>query len=99
MGRKRIDASKVFEAVESGQLSKEVIDSFGLRKSLPTPGRRRRGHGNDDKPVVTVTLGEITITKRGSLVLPRELVVRLGYSEDDTFVARKTKAGLLLKPV
>lgn len=97
--RRKIDASKVFEAVESGKLSKDVMDSFGLEKPgapAKSRGRRRR---KDEETELDVIFGDITVTKRGSLVLPKEMVEQLGYGEDDVFIARKTKAGIILKPV
>ncbi|MEW5721631.1 MAG: hypothetical protein AB1896_00885 [Thermodesulfobacteriota bacterium] len=101
--RRKVDASKVIEAVESGRLSKDVMDSFGLEKPSPAYSRRgrrgRRGRGAGTGAVITESLGDITISKRGSLVLPKALVEELGFGLDDVFVARKTKAGLLLKPI
>ena len=101
--RRKIDSSKLLEAVESGRLKKEIMDGFGLEKSTPgggdgaTPKRR----GRKPKGVVKepVTLAEVTIGKRGSLVLSKTLIEQLGYNFDDAFLVRKTKAGLILKPL
>jgi bifunctional DNA-binding transcriptional regulator/antitoxin component of YhaV-PrlF toxin-antitoxin module len=41
---------------------------------------------------------EVTVSKRGSLILPKELIEELGFEVKDLFLARKTKAGILLKP-
>jgi hypothetical protein len=100
--RRKIDATKVIEAVESGRLSKAVMDSYGLEKPTPPSGRRRGGAKRGEGSVTTVTssvLADVTISKRGSLVLPKALVEELGFKLDDAFVARRTKVGIILKPV
>lgn len=99
--RRKVDASKVIEAVESGRLSRKVMDSYGLEKPAP-PGRGSRS-GRRGRPVSTGAkegnLGEVTINKRGSLVLPKSLVEKLGLLEEDLLMIRRTKSGLLIKPV
>ena len=42
---------------------------------------------------------EVSVSKRGSLVIPKELIEELGFKEKDLFVTRKTKAGISLKLV
>ena len=99
--RRRVDASKVIEAVESGRLSQNVMDSYGLEKPAP-PGHKaktgRRGRPASTDPKET-SYGEVTVNKRGSLVLPKSVVDQLELGEDDLFVVRRTKSGLLLKTV
>ena len=99
--RRKVEASKVIEAVESGRLSQNVMDSYGLEKPA-SPGRGRvsgrRGRPASAEPK-EVSLGEITVNKRGSLVLPRSLVEQLGVGAEDLFMIRRTKSGMLLKPV
>jgi hypothetical protein len=48
--------------------------------------------------VTTLSVGDVTIGKRGSLVLPKTLLDELGYGLEEVFVARRTKVGILLKP-
>jgi hypothetical protein len=100
--RRKVNASKVIEAVESGRLSKDVMDSFGLEKPAPPiksrRGRRRKS-GEDGEDLTGFTLADVTITKRGSLVIPREVIEQLGFQIDDGFIVRKTKAGMILKPM
>ena len=99
--RRKVDASKVIEAVESGRLSKDVMDGYGLEKPAPPSRRGRRGRRGSGAGVggVSEVLADVTISKRGSLVLPKALVEELGFRMDDVFIARKTKAGIILKPV
>jgi hypothetical protein len=42
---------------------------------------------------------EVSVSKRGSLVIPKELIEELGFKEKDLFVTRKTRAGISLKLV
>jgi bifunctional DNA-binding transcriptional regulator/antitoxin component of YhaV-PrlF toxin-antitoxin module len=39
----------------------------------------------------------ISINKRGSLIIPKELVEQFGFNIDDAFEVRKSAAGLSLK--
>ncbi|MBF0528189.1 MAG: AbrB/MazE/SpoVT family DNA-binding domain-containing protein [Deltaproteobacteria bacterium] len=98
--RRKIDASAVIEAVESGRLSKDVMTSFGVEK--PTKKFRRRGprpkgelSGTQE---LTLIVGSVSVSQRGSVSLPRAMVDKLGFQEDDVFIVRKTKAGMILKP-
>ena len=104
--RRKVDASKVIEAVEKGHLSKDVMNSFGLETPSAKSQRkdaearkRRKEENQGDIVELGVTLTDIEINKRGSLVLPRSLVEKLGFRLGDCFIARKTKAGIILKPV
>jgi hypothetical protein len=92
--RRKVDASKVLEAVESGRLSRDVLDGYGLDKQSP-----RNNQHSVNKNDITGPLGDVTVSKRGSLVLPKSLVEKLGLRTSDSFIARKTKAGIILKPV
>jgi hypothetical protein len=40
---------------------------------------------------------QISINKRGSLIIPKDLVDSLGFEIDDAFEVRKSAAGLSLK--
>lgn len=96
--RRKVDASKVIEAVESGRLSKDVLNSYGLEKTgneaEGTRTRRRRRKKVEIEEHIIVT-----ISKRGSLAIPKTFMEELGFKEDDAFTVRKTRAGFILKPV
>lgn len=97
--RRTVDASKVIEAVESGRLDKDIMVRFGLEnmkrgkaRMRESPAQRERGlHGRGQGR------GRIQINRRGSLVLPRDMVEAMGFRQGDSFVVRKTRAGLSLK--
>lgn len=97
--RRKVDASTLIEAVESGRLSKDVMAGFGLEK--PAKKYRRRGPrpkgDTGDALQKPIFVGEVTISQRGSLSLPRAMVEKLEYHEDDAFIVRKTKTGMILK--
>jgi bifunctional DNA-binding transcriptional regulator/antitoxin component of YhaV-PrlF toxin-antitoxin module len=42
---------------------------------------------------------EVAVSKRGSLIIPKELIEELGFKVGDLFMARKTKVGISLKLV
>ena len=44
-------------------------------------------------------IGQIKITKRGSLAIPAFLITELGYDIDDSFSVQKTRNGMFLKKV
>ena len=41
--------------------------------------------------------GEIEIAKNGRLIIPSGLLNEMGYSFGDTFTAKRTKSGIILK--
>ncbi|MEE9517690.1 MAG: hypothetical protein V3V52_11355 [Candidatus Adiutricales bacterium] len=100
--RRLVDSSKLIEAVESGQLDRELISKFGLetvRKQNPRTSKtekervvsRRRGASSSK------IKNEIKINKRGSLIVPRETVEKLGFELEDIFLVRKIRSGISLK--
>jgi hypothetical protein len=50
----------------------------------------------DGKPAGGVKK-EVAVSKRGSLIIPKELVEALGFKVGDLFLARKTRTGISLK--
>lgn len=93
--RRKIDASRVIEAVKSGRISKDVMDEFGLGRESSTPGKRKKAI----EPAGYGEHGRITVSKRGSLVLPRSLMEKMGFEIGTAFEAKKTRSGIILKPV
>jgi hypothetical protein len=100
--RRLVDSSKLIEAVESGQLNKELISKFGLEASRKRKPRDKKT--NKDGPVskqgkntASRVKKEITISARGSLIVPREIVTELGFELGDSFQVQKIKAGISLK--
>ena len=105
--KKRVNLDQLFEAIEKGMSSKEIMKKFEIKTSaqlkslyldaLVYKGQARgiigrAGRGADDSK-------SIMITKRGSLVIPKEMVEEFGFKVEDAFTVRKTKAGISLKKI
>lgn len=105
--RRKVDASRVIDAVKSGRLSKDTMDTYGLEK----PSRKSRGRGSGTKKArgrrsevlsdeqSADWFRDVKVNKRGSLVLPRTLLEEMGFDLEDTFIIRKTRAGISLRKV
>ena len=55
-----------------------------------------KGGRGQVKPPIKAT---VSVGKRGSIILSKELVERLGIGAGDKFTVRRTKAGIALKKV
>jgi hypothetical protein len=104
--RKTQDNAKLIKLVEEGTPQTEIMKKMGFKTSSQlktaymnaligsgkvTPIKGGRGAGKS-KAVKNVGVG-----KRGSIIIPKDLVEKLGVGAKDTFVVRKTKAGIALK--
>jgi hypothetical protein len=103
--KKQVNADKLIEAVESGLPSTKIMDKFGIKTSAQlkalyldalvekgkAPGIKTRAGRAPKKSK------EIFVNKRGSLIVPRELVEEMGFKEEDEFSITKTKSGISLK--
>jgi hypothetical protein len=104
--KKKVNPEKLIEAVQSELPSTEIMDQFRIKTSAQLKslyldalvmkglvkeisGRGSRGTANPDK--------QIQVNKRGSLIIPRELVEEMGFKIDDTFSVKKSKSGMSLK--
>jgi hypothetical protein len=101
------DAKRLIKMVKDGVAQSEIMKKFGFNTStqlkvaytnalmeageIPEIQSPRGG-----KPAGGVKK-EVAVSKRGSLVLPKELIEDLGFKVGDLFLARKTKAGISLK--
>ena len=106
--KKQINSKKLIKAVESKRPSREIMDEFGIKtqaqlKSLYVDAlvdqnritaivssRGRKKSAGQKKE-------SLQINKRGSLIVPRELVEQMGFKIGDSFSVRKTAAGVSLK--
>ena len=110
--KKVVNNKKLIAAVESGRPSKEIMEKFGINTSSQlkatyldalvqegmAPGiissRGRAGKSEDNKKTK-----EIKVNKRGSLVIPKEMVEEFGFSLGEAFSVTKNKAGISVKRV
>jgi len=109
MPRKRaLDSGKLIKMIEDEIPQAEIMKKMGFKTSMQlktaymnaliAEGRvpaikGGRGAGKADKTK------EVTVGKRGSIILPKELVASLGIGAKDRFLVRKTKAGISLKKI
>jgi AbrB family looped-hinge helix DNA binding protein len=104
--KKALDTAKLIEMVKAETPSAEIMKKMGFKTStqlktaymsaLIAEGKvpaiiGGRGTGKAKK-VKTVGVG-----KRGSIIIPQELVESLGIDAGEKFTVRKTKAGIALK--
>jgi hypothetical protein len=104
--RKKIDHNKLIKMVKDGTDRKQIMKYFGLgattqlklayANALIQTGEaadiRSARFGKETK----LFLKEVSVGKRGSIVIPKWLVSELGFKEGDSFLARKTKVGVSL---
>jgi AbrB family looped-hinge helix DNA binding protein len=104
--KKALDTAKLIEMVKAETPSAEIMKKMGFKTStqLKTAymsaliaegkvpaimGSRRAGKA---KKVKTIGVG-----KRGSIIIPQDIVEGLGIDAGERFTVRKTKAGIALK--
>ena len=109
--RLKVDPTKLIAAVEAGMPSTKIMKQFNIKttgqlKSLyvdalsqkgkiPAITTSRRGRTPSPKsPSQGLTIG-----KRGSLIIPRELIEEMGFEIGDTFSVRKSAAGVSLRKI
>jgi len=106
--KKTVNQEKLIKAVESGMSSTEIMAKFGLKTSaqlkslyldaLTANGRVKAIAGRSSKADPAAGKSDmIKVNKRGSLVIPRDLVEEMGFKLGDDFSVRKTKSGLSLR--
>lgn len=106
--RKSVDSAKLIAAVKSGRSSTEIMTEFGIKtsgqlKSLYVDALAAAGQitgiiaakRTSKKPEKQSK--ELRVNKRGSLVVPRDLIDEMGFNVGDSFAVRKTAAGVSLK--
>ncbi len=109
MARKKIvDSAQLIKAVESGVAADEIMEKFDIKTrtqlktlyldALVVGGKAKAIVGRVPKAGAQAKQSKETrVNKRGSVVVPREMVGDMGFSIGDTFTIRKTKSGISLK--
>jgi hypothetical protein len=106
--RKTVDAAKLIKLIEDETPQAEIMKKMGFKTSTQVKAaymsaliaegkvtgiKGGRGAGKAAK-VKLVGVG-----KKGSIIIPKELVESQGVGADEKFTVRKTKAGIALKKV
>ena len=105
--KKELNLTKLLKAIESGKVSTSLREEFGFnnlgqlkaayldalvdRGSVqPIKTVRRRGKTSEVK-------NEVTVNKRGSIIIHKDIVEKMGFKVGDILSVRKTRAGISLK--
>src|SRR5512141_1827433 len=106
--RKVVDHQKLIKMVQDGAPQADIMKKFGyatstqlkvayanaLIQSGQVPGiMGGRGAGGKEKKAAR----ELKVGKRGSIIIPAEMVEELGIGSDDRFTIRKSKSGVAMK--
>jgi hypothetical protein len=107
--KKVVNQEKLVKAVESGTPSKEIMEKFGIKTSaqlkalyldaLVAKGKAKGIVGRIPKSGAGKKDKNILVNKRGSLIVPKDLVAEMGFKEGEVFKVRKTKSGVSLKKI
>jgi hypothetical protein len=100
-----IDSQQLIEMITSGSSQKEIMEKFGIKNStqlkvayanaLMETGKVaeiKSGRAAGKKEISR----EVSVGKRGSLIVPKNLVSELGFQQGDSFTVKKSKVGITL---
>lgn len=107
--KKAFDAKKLIKMVKDETPQPKIMEAFGFKttaqvkaayfKALIDAGEISGivgGRGGSKKAAAPKT---VKIGKRGSIIVPAEMVSDLGLGSEGAFTVKKTKVGLALKKV
>jgi hypothetical protein len=104
--KKAVDTKALIKMVEAEETQNEIMKKFGFKTSTQlktaymnalieagkvTPIKGGRGVGKAGKSK------QLCVGKRGSIIIPVDVVQELGINAEDKFSVRKTKVGIALK--
>lgn len=104
--KKRVDYAKLIKMVENGKHQGEIMKEFKFNnatqfKTHYLSALMEAGKAPEIKTSRTTSESapskKVAVSKRGSVVIARDLIVEMGFAEGDRFAVRKTKAGISLK--
>ena len=95
---------ELLEMIKNGANNKEIMDKYGFKSATQIKNAYLSSAIElgiipkiADSRTVSTPDKKATINKRGSLIIPKEIVDELGFKENDSFTVKKTKAGISLK--
>ena len=106
--KKAVDTKALIKMVESGDSKADIMKKFGFKTSTQLKTAYMNALIENGKitaikggraPRKTAKAKLLGVGKRGSLVIPKDLVDSLGLGADQKFTIRKTKSGIVLKVV
>ena len=106
--KKAIDGASLIKMVEDGVPRPEIMKKFKLKTSTQLTLAYAKAQMEAGKiPEIVGGRGGataketnvVTVGKRGSVIISKEMAEGLGVAVGDKFTVRKTKAGIALKKV
>lgn len=106
--KKKIDRKKLIKLIKNETPQPDIMKTFGFKTSTQLKNAYMNALIEEGKvPAIQkgrksakkATKKEVTVGKRGSIIIPKGVVTDLGFAENDTFAVRKTKSGISLKKV
>ena len=107
--RKEIDSSELLKMIEEQIPQKDIMTKFGFgtvtqlktayANALMETGKATALVGGRQAVTPKEVSKIVSVNKRGSLIIPKQLVDSLGVEADSKFEIRKSQAGLSLKKV
>jgi hypothetical protein len=105
--KKDVNAKALIKMIGDEKPQAEVMDKFGFKNSsqlkvayvnaLMETGQAPQLIKAAASAANVKRFNTITVNKRGSLIIPKDMVDTYGFGEGDTFSVRKTKTGVSLK--
>jgi AbrB family looped-hinge helix DNA binding protein len=106
--KKTFDGAKLIKMVEEGAHQSDIMKKFGFRTTTQVTiayAKAQIAAGNipaikGGRASVKSGAGKaVKVGKRGSIIIPAEMVAELKIGGGDKFEVRKTKAGIALKKI
>jgi AbrB family looped-hinge helix DNA binding protein len=106
--KKAIDGASLIKMVEAGVPRPEIMKKFKLKTSsqLTIAYAKAQMEAGKIPEIVGGRVGAtakdtnvVTVGKRGSVIIPKDMAESLGVAVGDKFIVRKTKAGIALKKI
>ena len=106
--KKQIDNTKLVKMIEEGIPRTEIMKKLNIKTSNQLTLAYARAQMEAGKiPQIAGGRGgaapgvsnEVTVGKRGSVIIPKDMAEGLGIAIGDKFSVRKTKAGIALKKI
>jgi hypothetical protein len=106
--KKTFDAKKLIKMVKNETPQPEIMEAFGFKTAaqVKTAYLKALVDAGEIPPIVGGRGGKkaaspktVKIGKRGSIIIPGEMVSDLGLGSEGAFTVKKTKAGVALKRV
>ena len=106
---KKIDYAALLKMIEEQVTQKEIMEKFDFKtitqlktsyaNALMETGKAPKLIGKSKGLKPEKIDRAVSVNKRGTLIIPKQVIEYLGLAEGETFEIRKSKAGLSLKKV